>query len=338
MINISQYLEDNKTPFIIAEVGINHNGDMDLAKKSIKIAYEMGATAVKIQTFKASSLCAETSQYYKLFKNCEFTESQLIELYDFANNNNIPLFSTVFDEWAVDICSSFNPICFKIASGDITHIPLIKYAASKGLPLILSTGASNIREVEEAVEAIKSVDENIEYYLLHCVSNYPSKPNELNLNAIKTLKQKFNVPIGFSDHTIGSEASIAATVLGATLIEKHFTIDNNLDGPDHKLSSSPKDFKSLVKSIKIASETLGTAEKKPVEEASLITQIRRSIFAKCNISAGDIVDENMLTISRPAIGVLPKYYNNIIGKKVLLNINKGDPILWDHFKDKNDND
>ena len=324
----NQNIGKEHNPFIIAEVGINHNGSLDLAKETILSAHQSGASAVKIQTFKANSLCAEGSQYYDIFKKCEFSESQLIELYQYASKNNINLFSTVFDEWAVDICSSLNPPCIKIASGDITHIPLIEYTASKGFTIILSTGASTLSEVEEAVNAINSIDKNLEYCILHCVSNYPTRPAEANLLAMTELSNKFKVPIGFSDHTDGNDVSIAAVSLGAQIIEKHFTLDKTLDGPDHSLSSNPEEFNKLVNSTKTVFSAKGIMKKQPVEDINLITQIRRSIFASCDISYGTLLEKTMLSITRPIKGIEPKNMKKIIGMKAIKNISKGDPIQW----------
>tara|TARA_B100000401_G_scaffold395524_1_gene304518 strand:+ start:230 stop:1231 length:1002 start_codon:yes stop_codon:yes gene_type:complete len=316
-------------PFLIAEVGINHNGSIDLAKETILSAHKAGASAVKIQTFKANSLCAEDSQYFSIFKKCEFNEHELKELYTFANNNKINLFSTVFDEWAVDICSTLNPPCIKIASGDITHIPLIEYTASKGFPIILSTGASSIQEIDDAVKAIKRINQKLEYCILHCISNYPTKPSEVNLLAMKTLEEKFRVPIGFSDHTHGNEISLAAISLGANIIEKHFTLDKGLEGPDHSLSSDPKEFENLVQSSVNISMAFGKKEKQAVESKDLIKQIRRSIFANSNIISGTILEKNMISITRPEIGIQPRYLNDILGKKIKNTINKGSPITWE---------
>ena len=315
-------------PFIIAEVGINHNGDIELAKKTIVKAHECGASAVKLQTFQADTMCLKSSPYYDLFKKCELTETESKVINDLCDKLNIFLFTTVFDEWAVDTWMQFNPKLIKIASGDITHIPLIEYTASKGIPIILSTGGSSIKEIEVALNAIYDQNKKLDVSILHCVSNYPTKPEEANLNCIQDLKVKLNLPVGFSDHTKGNIVSISAIASGASIIEKHFTLDQNLDGPDHKLSSNPKEFKELVRDIKIAYLARGNKSKQPVEDKNFIKEIRRSISASVDITKGSIIDKSMIVIRRPGYGIQPKDIDKLIGAKAKNDIQKDHIISW----------
>ena len=307
-------------PFIIAEVGINHNGNIDLAKKTILKAHECGASAVKLQTFRADTLCLKSAPYYNLFKKCEFSESQIIELNEFCNNLNINIFSAVFDEWAINLWAKLNNIAVKIASGDITHIPLIKHAALKGFPMIISTGGSVDLDISKAIKAIKSVNKEVNISLLHCISNYPTNINDLNLNCINEMKSKYKIPIGFSDHTVGNNASISAVAIGADLIEKHFTLDKSLDGPDHKLSSDPKEFKELVQGIKIAFLARGINQKEMVERPESVVAMRRSITSDVQITKGTIIKKNMLVIRRPGDGIQPENIHKVIGLKAKVNI------------------
>ena len=318
----------NSQPFIIAEVGINHNGNLDLAKKTIESAHNAGASAVKLQTFRAETMCLKSSPYFSLFQQCELSASEINELNIFCKNLNINLFSTVFDEWAVDTWVKLDPAFIKIASGDITHIPLIKYAASTSIPLIISTGGSNLKEIEIALDAIYSSSKQKEVYILHCVSNYPTDAKDVNLSCIKEMQNKFNLPIGFSDHTEGNAVSIAAVASGALLIEKHFTLDRSLEGPDHKLSSNPGDFKKLVDDLKIAYLSKGIKDKRVVEDSDFIKQIRRSISASINISAGTVIDRSMLVIRRPGNGIQPIDIDKLIGSKVKNDIQKDQIIDW----------
>ena len=319
-------------PFIIAEVGINHNGDIELAKKTIKKAHECGASAIKIQTFRADTMCSKSSTYYDLFKKCELSEFDIEILNSLCNKLNIFLFTTVFDKWAVDTWIKFNPKLIKIASGDITHIPLIKYVASKGIPIILSTGGSSLKEIEVALETIYSENKKQDVYILHCVSNYPTKPEDANLNCMHEIKEKFNLPVGFSDHTEGNIVSIAAVASGALIIEKHFTLDKNLDGPDHKLSSNPEEFIELVRDLKTVYYARGSKHKKPVEDLNFIKEIRRSISASVNIAKGSIIDKSMIVIRRPGHGIQPKDIGVVLGSKVIKDIKAEEVIQWEYIE------
>jgi N,N'-diacetyllegionaminate synthase len=317
-----------KSPFIIAEVGLNHNGDLDLAKATIKAAHESGASAVKLQTFQPESLCSPNSQYFSLFKQCYLNKKQIESLIDYSYSSGITLFSSVFDKWSVDIWNKKNTKFYKIASCDINNIPLLEYVAKTSIPTIISTGASNIEEVDYAFKTLKRINNDIDISILHCVSNYPALPENINLKSINYMKNYFDCPIGFSDHTKDNIASIAAVAAGANIIEKHFTLDKNLDGPDHKHSSDPSGFNELVKNINLVYVAMGEDHKVPSELPQTIIQIRRSITAKNNINKDEKLNIDNIIISRPGNGIEPKDYKKVIGMRVKKDIKKGQTICW----------
>ena len=322
--------------FIIAEAGVNHNGDIKLAKKLINVAKDAGADAVKFQTFKVEDVVtqnAEKAEYQKettgaeesqfeMIKKLELTESDFKELADYAKKAGILFLSSPFDKESVDLLDELDVPAFKVASGEITNLPLLRYIAKKGKPIILSTGMSTLGEIEEALDVIRS-EEVEDIILLHCVSNYPARVEDVNLRAMGTLKQAFKLPVGFSDHTLGITAPIAAVALGACVIEKHFTLDRNLPGPDHKASLEPDELKEMVKAIREVEKALGNGIKKPTKEEEKIKKVaRRSIVAKVDISKGAIITEEMLDVKRPGTGIEPKYLKFIIGRKAKEDIKK----------------
>ena len=331
-------ISENRT-FIIAEAGVNHNGDIKLAKKLINVAKDAGADAVKFQTFKAKDVVtqnAEKAEYqkettgegsqYEMIKKLELTEEDFMELADYAKEKDILFLSSPFDKKSVDLLDEITVPAYKIASGEITNFPLLKHIAKKGKPIILSTGMATLGEVEEALNVIRS--EGVEdVILLHCVSNYPARIEDVNLRAMETLKQAFKIPVGFSDHTVGITASIAAVALGACVIEKHFTLDRKLLGPDHKASLEPNELKEMVKTIRDLEKALGDGIKRPTKDEVEIKRVaRRSIVAKEDMSKGIIITEDMLDVKRPGTGIPPKYMEMIVGRKAKENIKKDEII------------
>lgn len=327
--------------FIIAEGGVNHNGDITLAKKLIDISWEAGADAVKFQTFKTEKTVtknAERAEYqkdatedksqYEMLKKLELTDKDFRELSDYAKKKGIIFLSSPFDKESVDLLDELNVPAFKIGSGEITNFPLLRYIAKKGKPIIISTGMSTLAEVEEALNVIKS--EGIkDVILLHCVSNYPARIEDINLRVMKTLKQAFKVPVGFSDHALGITASIAAVALGACVIEKHFSLDKKLLGPDHKASLEPNELKEMIKAIRDVEKALGDGIKKPTKEEEEIKKVtRRSIVAKVDIPKGAIIKEEMLDIKRPGTGIEPKYVDFLLGKKARRHIKRDEILTW----------
>lgn len=328
--------------FIIAEAGVNHNGSLELAKKLIDAAKDAEADAVKFQTFKAEKVVtqkAEKAEYqkettgteesqYEMIKQLELQENDFKELADYAKEKNIMFLSSPFDKESVDLLDGLNVPVFKVASGEITNFSLLKHIAKKGKTIILSTGMATLGEVEEALNVIRS--EGVEkVILLHCVSNYPARIENVNLRAMVTLKHAFKLPVGFSDHTLGITASIAAVALGACVIEKHFTLDRNLIGPDHKASLEPDELKEMVQAIRDVEKALGNGVKIPTKEEEEIKRIaRRSIVAKVDIPKGTTITEDMMDAKRPGMGIEPKSIDIIVGKKAKEDIRKDEIVTW----------
>lgn len=302
--------------FIVAEAGINHNGDVKIAKNMIFNAKKAGADAIKFQTFEASDLCSVKSKYFKIFKELELDESDFGELSDYAKSLNMIFFSTPFSTKAVDVLHRLRVPAHKIASGDLTNLPLIKYAAAKKKPIIISTGMANLNEVGDAVKTIQSAG-NKNIIIMHSVSAYPTPPEDANLKVIHTLSKKFLLPIGYSDNGSNMLVPLVSVALGARIIEKHFTINKKMKGPDHKLSSDSKEFSELIKKIRLLERMLGNGIKK-CQQSEMKNRIyaRRSITANMNIEKGTKITKTMIALKRPATGIEPKYFHTIIGKKL----------------------
>lgn len=345
-IKIGNKLIGEERPcFIIAEIGVNHNGKIDLAKKLIDKAKEVGADAVKFQTFKAEDLVIKKAKTeYEMLKKLEIKEKDFGELKKYCDKKNIIFLSTPHTNEAIDFLEPLVP-AYKVGSGDLTNLPFLKKVAQKKKPIILSTGMATLKETEEAVETILPI--NKELILLHCTTNYPCPPEEVNLTAMETMEKRFNLAVGYSDHTEGIQVALDAVILGARIIERHFTLDKNLIGPDHKASLEPKELKEMITEIRNIekarggektkyffirkSEALGDGIKKPVQSELKIGKIvRKSIIAADDIKKGTEIKESMLVIKRPGTGIQPKYLNKIIGKKAKKNIKKDSLIK---FKD-----
>jgi N,N'-diacetyllegionaminate synthase len=336
-------LNRKHSTFIIAEAGVNHNGSLELAKKLVDKAKKAGADAIKFQTFKTELLVskyAEKADYQKnitdaselqlnMLKRLELDKKQYVELFEYCKQNNIQFLSSVFEKSSVNFLNKLGLSIFKIPSGEIINIPLIKYIASQNKEIILSTGMATLGEVEEALEVIFSMG-NKNVTLMHCVTEYPAPFNEVNLKAMLTLKNAFKLPIGYSDHTLSTEISIAAVALGATIIEKHFTLNKNFEGPDHKASLEPEELKQFIKSIRNVEVALGNGIKKPAKcESKNIPIVRQSVVARKKIAKGDIFCKNNLTIKRPGTGIQPKYIETLFGRKSLMDILADEVITWD---------
>ena len=316
---------------IIAEAGVNHNGDMGLARELIHAAAEAGADAVKFQTFTAENLVSKIAPkadyqilqtgseetQYQMLKKLELPYNEHQALYELCNKLGIDFMSTPFDVMAADFLASLGVKRFKIPSGEITNYPYLKHVAQIGLPVIFSTGMANLKEVGECLDVLTKFGlkkENIT--ILHCNTEYPSPFADINLRAMETIKKEFGVSIGYSDHTEGLEVSIAAVALGATVIEKHFTMDKNLEGPDHKASLNPIELKQMVKGIRNISAAMGVAYKAPSNsEQKNIPIARKSIVAAKAIKKGDLFSEDNLTAKRPGTGISPMKWELYIGKQ-----------------------
>ncbi|MHC1682814.1 MAG: N-acetylneuraminate synthase [Clostridiaceae bacterium] len=330
-----------KRTFIIAEAGVNHNGDIENAKKLVDIAFEAGADAVKFQTFITENLVTKNAvkakyqeqntgngYQYEMLKNLELSFDDHTILKKYCDEKGILFMSTPFDFESVDLLEKLNISIYKIASGDLTNIPLLEYISKLNKPIIISTGMSNLREIEIALEAISGGSNN-KISLLHCTSNYPTNYKEVNLNAMVTLKNAFKLSVGYSDHTEGVEIPIAAVAMGAEIIEKHFTLDKNLKGPDHKASLNSLELKSMIKSIRNLEQAFGDGIKRCNDSEKIIKSVgRKSIVAKTDINMGDSINSENITIKRPEGGIPPEYFKKIIGKKALCNIKKDSFIKW----------
>lgn len=328
----TQLVGEGYPTFVIAEAGLNHNGRFSLAKKLIVEAVKTGADAVKFQTLRADKIVTRKNAFAAdFFRKHEFTEKQWKELARLANKVGIMFFSSPFDEQSADLLEKLHVPAYKIASGDLTHIPLLKHVAKKKKPMIVSTGAGYKEEMREAVKAIFSTG-NKQLILLHCISNYPTSPQEAHLEIIPFLRKTFHVPAGFSDHTIGIGVSVAAVALGACVIEKHFTLDTAMPGPDHRLSLNPQDFSRMVEAIRQAEVAVqkGFKGKRPDERERM--GARRTIVAATHIKKGVKITPAMLKIVRAGNkGLYPKYLGQIVGKVAKRAIESEEPIVKNLF-------
>jgi len=328
--------------FIVAEAGVNHNGDIDLAKRLIDVAVEAGADAVKFQTFHADDLIigtAEKAEYqkiatssgesqYEMIKSLELTDSEFQELFLYAHNKNIIFLSTPFDEKSVDFLDELGVPAFKIPSGELTNIILLKKIAEKRKPVILSTGMADLGEIKRAVEVLQKNGAG-EIILLHCTTSYPAPINSVNLRAMETMRREFRLPVGYSDHTEGITIPIAAVAMGAQVIEKHFTLDRTLPGPDHGVSLEPCELKAMIRAIRDVERAFGDGIKRPVpEENSMKRVARRSIVAKADIQAGAVLKASDLAVKRPGTGIEPRYLDLLIHKKAKKPIARDQIITW----------
>ena len=323
--------------FVIAEAGINHNGDLKLARALIDVAVEAGADAVKFQTFRADRLAtpdAPKAEYqlqttgndesqFEMLRRLELSAGAHRELQAYCHERGIIFLSTPFDEEAVDLLDELGVPAFKISSGDLTNLPLLEHVASKGKPVILSTGMSELSELIEAVSVLNTAGcENP--VLLHCVSNYPADPSEVNLRAMQTMRSAFDVPVGFSDHTEGIDVAIAAVALGACVIEKHFTSNRALPGPDHRASLEPAELRELVRSIRRVETALGNGRKVPTaSELKTAKVARRSLVAARDIPAGTTLERDMVVMRRPGTGLSPSALTTVLGLRAVRDITAG---------------
>ncbi|MDE4542536.1 N-acetylneuraminate synthase [Thermoanaerobacterium sp. R66] len=314
--------------FIIAEAGVNHNGDIENAKKLIYVAKESGADAVKFQTFKAEKVIskfAQKAEYQKkttgesdtqldMVKKLELSYKDFKELKKYCDEVEINFMSTPFDLDSIEFLNELNIDVFKIPSGEITNLPYLIKIAQTNKPIIMSTGMSTLDEIEAAINILRQNGSG-EVTLLHCTTEYPAPYKDVNLRAMKTLRERFKVNVGYSDHTKGIEIPIAAVAMGATVIEKHFTLDRNMEGPDHKASLEPDELKAMVQAIRNVESALGDGIKRPTEsEIKNIEIARKSIIAKRDIKKGEIFTEENITVKRPGNGISPMKWFEILGK------------------------
>ena len=314
--------------YIIAEAGVNHNGSFVLAKKLALVAKEAGADAVKFQTFKAEKLVtkgAAKAEYqventgnddsqYSMLKKLELSYDEFVQLKEYCDEIGIEFLSTPFDLDSLEFLDRLGIKLFKIPSGEITNYPYLVKIAETGKPVILSTGMSTMREVKEAVEVLKEHGTK-DISLLHCTTEYPAPVEAINLRAMQTMRNILGLSVGYSDHTEGTEIPVAVVAMGAEIIEKHFTLDKTMEGPDHKASLNPEELKAMVRGIRNVEKALGNGEKKPsVSESKNIAIARKSIVAKTDIKKGEIFTEDNLTVKRPGNGISPMKWENVLGQ------------------------
>lgn len=343
-MNGTGYFDSLDRVYVIAEAGVNHNGEMTKAIKLIEMAKKAGADAVKFQTFKSEKVISrnakmaiyqkknigkETSQI-EMVKKLELSYDEFISLKNYCDKIGIVFLSTPFDNDSVDFLSEIVPF-FKIGSGELTNLPFLAHVASNKKPILLSTGMSKLGEVEKALEIIEcSGNDNIA--LLHCTTNYPCPYEEVNLRAMLTLGAAFKIPVGYSDHTLGIEIPIAAVAMGAKIIEKHFTLDRQLPGPDHKASLEPAEMALMVRSIRNVEAALGNGIKRPnASEFETMTVARKSLVALRSMKAGEVVTVDDIAIKRPGDGLEPSFMQIIVGKKLIKAISQDSLFTWEHF-------
>lgn len=331
-----------KKVFIIAEAGVNHNGNFELAKKLIDVAVEAGADAVKFQTFKTENMVSKYAQkadyqkettdnaesQFDMIKKLELDIDTHKELILYCGEKNIMFLSTPFDHDSINMLHQLGLKIFKIPSGEITNLPYLRHIGSLNQEVILSTGMSNLGEIEDALNIlISSGTQRDKITVLHANTMYPTPMEDVNLKAMQTIGEAFKINFGYSDHTLGIEIDIAAVAMGASIIEKHFTLDKTMEGPDHKASLEPEELKSMVKAIRNVEVALGSGIKEPSEsERPNIEIARKSIVAKQAIRKNDVFTEENLTIKRPGSGISPMRWDEMIGKTAQKNYNMDDLI------------
>jgi N,N'-diacetyllegionaminate synthase len=327
--------------FLVAEIGFNHNGDVELAKRMIASAAENGADAVKLQTFVAREMISNTLMaddpdrpgneipFYEFFQRYELSREDYKVLMSHAASLNIPLFSTPFDEASLDMLVEVGMPALKIASPDLTYTPFLEKVAQTGLPVVLSTGMANDEEIGEALHALRKAHSVI---LLHCVSNYPSRYEEMNLMCLAGLSRQFNFPVGLSDHTLDNLSAVVAASLGAVMIEKHFTLDRNLPGVDQSISIEPEDLRQLKSDILNVTKILGAGKKEiQKSEVPVRQSARRSLVARVDIPAGTPLQADMLACKRPGTGISPNELNRVLGKPAKVPLSAEQVITWEMF-------
>lgn len=312
--------------FIIAEAGSNHDQKLSQAKKLIAVAADSGADAIKFQLFKAEVLYSAKDPEFDVVKKNEFPREWLKELVAYAKKKRIIFLATPFDKEAIDLLVKLEIPAIKWGSSEAVSLPLLRHAALKKKPILLSTGMCDLADVYEAVEVIRQAG-NEDIVLLQCTSLYPAKPQDVNLRVMDTLRDTFHLPVGFSDHTLGLVFSLAAVARGAWVIEKHFTLNRRLPGTDHSYALEPKELKKMITNIRQVEQSLGSPDKKMLPEERKVGR-RTSVIAVVNIAKGSLLTEDMVVIKKPGLGIRPRFLKTIFGRKVKKSIKKGEPIVW----------
>ncbi|MDB2674887.1 pseudaminic acid synthase [Flavobacteriaceae bacterium] len=329
-----------KSSFIIAELSANHGKDIEIAKETIRAAKRTGADAIKLQTYTADTITLDSKQdYFKITQGTHWDGQYLHDLYkeaylpwewhqelfDTAKEEGLICFSSPFDFTAVDFLETLDCPIYKIASFEITDIPLIEYVAKKGKPMIISTGIAEIEDIELAIETCRKVGNN-DITILKCTSAYPADSKDANLLTIPDIKKRFDVKVGLSDHTMGIEGPVVASALGATVIEKHFILDKSIGGPDAHFSLDEKEFTEMVKAVRIAQQMMGKVDYEMTEKKKKSRQFSRTLFVVEDVKVGDTITKENIRSIRPGYGLHPKYYDEILGKKFSEDVQRGQPL------------
>jgi pseudaminic acid synthase len=346
-IKIGDFIINSKSKtFIIAELSANHGHDIQIAKKTILAAKESGADAIKLQTYTADTLTINCDNEYFKINNGTIWDGRTLydlyneaftpwewhkELFDYAKSIGLIIFSTPFDNSAVDFLEELDVPIYKVASFEIIDIPLIEYIASKGKPLIISTGIASLNDIQEAVDACRRMGNN-QIILLKCTSEYPANIEDANLNTIPNMRETFTVEVGLSDHTLGVTVPVVSIALGAKVIEKHFILDKSIGGPDSSFSVEPKEFKQMVELVRDAEKALGKIDYTMNEKKKNNSFLGRSLFAVKDIKEGEVFTTENIRSIRPNYGLPPKHFNEIINRKASNDIKRGTPINWKHVK------
>lgn len=347
-MKIGNFEINEKSPvFIIAELSANHGGDIEIAKETIRAAKRTGADAIKLQTYTADTITLDSNKkwfkidqgtawdgqfLYDLYKKASLPWEWHEELFKTAAEEGLICFSSPFDHSAVDFLEELNAPAYKIASFEITDIPLIEYVASKGKPIIISTGIADENDVRLAIDACMK-KENDQIIILKCTSAYPADPKDTNLLTIPDIIDRFNVIAGLSDHTLGVEAPIVAVSLGAKVIEKHFILDKSIGGADAHFSLDEVEFKQMVDAVRKAELMLGKVDYEMTESKKRSREFSRSLFVVKDIKKGELLTEENIRSIRPGFGLHPKYYNRILGKKAIVPLEKGTPLKFEYFEE-----
>lgn len=336
---------NNKACFIIAELSANHGGDVEIAKETIRAAKRAGADAIKLQTYTADTITLNVKsddfrikqgthwdgQYlYDLYTDASLSWEWHKPLFETAQEEGLVCFSSPFDKTAVDFLETFNVPAYKIASFEITDIPLIDYVASKGKPVIISTGIAGIEDIELALETCRKAGNN-DITLLQCTSAYPAAPEDANLLTIPDLKQRFGVNVGLSDHTMGIEAPVVAVALGAKVIEKHFILNRSIGGPDAHFSLDEQEFKQMVDAVRLAEKMMGKVDYELTDKKLKSREFSRSLYIAEDVKAGEVLTEKNVRSVRPGFGMHTKHYRDVLGKKVTKDLSKGTPLSADYI-------
>lgn len=329
-------------PYIIAEISGNHNGSKESAQQLIEVAKNAGADAVKLQTYTADTITLESNAddfvikdglwqgqtLYELYKQAYTPWEWHKELFEYARALDLTIFSSPFDTTAVDLLEDLNTPAYKIASFEAVDLPLIRYVAQTGKPMIISTGMADLTEIEEAIETAREAGCR-ELAILHCVSGYPAPAEDYNLRTLVDMRERFDIPVGLSDHTLDNTTAITAVALGACIVEKHFTLDRSRGGPDDSFSLEPSELTALCRDTKTAWQALGQVDYglKSSEQGNV--KFRRSLYFVKDMEAGDIIDETCIRSVRPGYGLAPKYFDSVIGKRVAQSVSFGSTVTWD---------